>query len=120
MSLCGLLQVLRDASGATDQVEELTPKKPSVGGVGFPHSMTDRGVVELHVLTQGLRLRAVELDKMAEVLKSTGGVTMKQQQWLDRNVLHPVTAVNDNLDRIKGKMKRSFFEDLDALEALME
>lgn len=96
------------------------PLVPKVGAMGFPAQLATRGVSEMNVLTRGLKFRAQDLDKMAEVLKGTGGVTMKQQAWLDRNVLHPVTRINDQLDAIKAKTKKAFFEDLEALAALME
>lgn len=99
---------------------EAASLKPKVGGMGFPYQLATRGVSEMNVLTRGLKIRAHELDKMAEVLRNTGGVTMKQQSWLDRHVLHPVTHIRDELDRIKAKTHKAFFEDLEALAALME
>jgi hypothetical protein len=83
----------------------------AIGQEGFPEKLATRGVKEMNVLTRGLKYRAVELDKKSEVLKHTGGVTMKQQAWLDRNVLHPVTRVNNQLDMINAKLRKTFFED---------
>jgi hypothetical protein len=105
-----------------DEVRAPKPKPPpknKVGQAGFPTKLATRGVKEMNVLTRGLKYKAVELDKKSEVLKDTGGVTMKQQSWLDRNVLHPVTRINDQLDRMNAKVKKAFFESATPLGELL-
>lgn len=106
-----LLAELRDGLDEVRAPKPKPPKRPQVGQLGFPHKLATRGVKEMNVLTRGLKYRAVELDKKSEVLKGTGGVTMKQQSWLDRHVLHPVTKINNQLDAINAKVKTAFFED---------